>query len=654
MRFMSVMLTLLLANGCSTAAKKSESSGYQGHGVESVNAETLKQFAPPPLSSEFTSRIQSMLDVRAPGLGRVTPDGKRLFFNWGVTGISQIWRVDGPKNFPLQMTGGEDRTSLSTMTPDGKFVIISRDRKGEENPGLYLQSVDGGALIEVQHKKSVQTHAQWVTHDSKYLFYSANDVRPDSYTIYRYDINNRKAEKIFDEPGIWGISDASADGSKLLLEKATGSLRGEIYEYEMASKKLTPLIGQGETEDYSAQYGAGQGELLVRTNKFGDFYRLYSWKGGKFTAITPETKTEVDSAIVDVPKKRIYLSINEGGFTRLTVLDAKTFKPVSLPKFPKADHIYIGSITRDGRFVTIGVETARAPRSSYVLDWETGRLTEWVLPSSPEINTANFSEPKLEYYTARDGTKIPMFVRRPAKCPCPVVVHFHGGPEGQSTPGFSTFAQIFIDNGYIYVEPNVRGSTGYGKTWLHSDNGAKRLNVITDIEDAALFIKKNWAVNGQAPQVGVMGYSYGGYSTLIAMTMFGGTYDAGVALVGMSNLYTFMQNTAPYRRILRKNEYGDPETEKDLLLKLSAVSYLDRIRDPLMIVQGAGDPRVPAGEAVQMYEAMKKKGISSELIIFADEGHGSAKRDNRVLEIGHMIKFFNAHLKTGAPQTAKP
>ncbi|HEX4925574.1 MAG TPA: prolyl oligopeptidase family serine peptidase, partial [Bdellovibrionales bacterium] len=149
----------------------------------------------------------------------------------------------------------------------------------------------------------------------------------------------------------------------------------------------------------------------------------------------------------------------------------------------------------------------------------------------------------------------------------------------------------------------------------------------------------------KAPQVGVMGYSYGGYSTLVAMTMFAGAYDAGVSLVGMSNLYTFLQNTAPYRRILRAAEYGNPETEKEMLLKLSPITYLDRVKDPLMIIQGASDPRVPVGEAVQIYEAATKRGIPAQLMIFADEGHGSAKRDNRVLELGHTIKFFDAHLK---------
>jgi dipeptidyl aminopeptidase/acylaminoacyl peptidase len=206
-------------------------------------------------------------------------------------------------------------------------------------------------------------------------------------------------------------------------------------------------------------------------------------------------------------------------------------------------------------------------------------------------------------------------------------------------------AQAFVDEGFIFVEPNVRGSDGYGKKWIELDNGPKRENVITDIEDAAVWIKKNWkTAAGESPKVGVMGWSYGGYSTLLAMSRFAGAYEAGVALVGMSNLVSFLNNTAPYRRLLRISEYGDPEKDKEALLKLSAVTYVDKVKSPLMIIQGANDPRVPVGEALQIHKTLTKKGVKSELIIFADEGHGSSKKENQVLEIGHTILFFKKHL----------
>jgi dipeptidyl aminopeptidase/acylaminoacyl peptidase len=278
-----------------------------------------------------------------------------------------------------------------------------------------------------------------------------------------------------------------------------------------------------------------------------------------------------------------------------------------------------------------------------VLDWKTGKLTRWHTGSAPEVDLSGFVRAKLETYPARDGTAIPVFVREPKSCarPCPVVVDFHGGPEAQAKPGFWAFAQILVDAGFILVEPNVRGSDGYGKTWIHADDGPKRAQIITDIEDAARWARQRFG----GGKVGILGGSYGGYSSLIGMTMFAGAYDAGVAIVGISNLVTFLMNTAPYRRALRISEYGDPEKDRDALLKLSPITYIDKVQGPLLLIQGASDPRVPVGEALQIHDALQAHKLPVELVIFSDEGHGAQRRDNQVYQIGYSLRFFQKYLQ---------
>jgi dipeptidyl aminopeptidase/acylaminoacyl peptidase len=621
--------------------------GYQGLGVESIPPEVLARHAAPALKPEQSRRIQAMLDLRAPQAGRVTPDGKKLFFGWSITGTPQLFRLDGPMSFPTQMTGGEDPTQLAGITPDGKWLVIARDRNGEENPGLYLLSPDGGALVAIQHKAKVQTQLNWISDDGSYLYYRANDVAPDSYAIYKYDIAAKKAELVFGEAGIWSVADVEKD--KLLLVKEVGSNMAEFYEYTPATKKLEHVIGKGEREDYVAAYGAG-GEIIVLTPKIGEYRRLYHYKEGKLEPISPDIKFDVSSFDVDRAKKRILYSVNEGGYTRLRGMNAATKKDIKLPTFPQADHVFIGATSDDGRFTAFVVDSGTAPAQSYMYDWRTDKLTRWHKPSSPEIDTSTFARVSLESYPARDGTSIPLFVRRPAGCasaskPCPVVVSFHGGPEAQTLAGFSTRAQMFVDAGFIYAEPNVRGSDGYGKTWIHADDGDKRLAVITDIEDASKFVRDKWSVGGVKPKVGIYGGSYGGYSVLVGMSMFAGAYDVGVSVVGISSLVTFLENTAPYRRILRISEYGDPEKQRATLEQLSPITHVDKVAAPLMLLQGATDPRVPVGEALQFHEALKKKSIPTELIIFPDEGHGFQKRPNQVLAMGHTIRFFQEHLK---------
>lgn len=632
---------------------------YTGHGSESsVSPEVIAKFRAPPLPPEISRRVQAMLDVRSPSIGRVSPDGKALFFPWAITGVTQLWKVDGPLHFPLQLTGGEDATFMPSMTPDGAFLIVQRDRNGEENPGLYLQDPNGGPLIEIQHKPGVQTFFQAVTDDSRALYYRSNERKKDSYVIAKVDLKTRNKEVIFDQDGLWYVADHRPDG-RLLLIKETGSVAREVYEWDSSKRALTPLLGQNESEEYDVAYGPGDKEVIVRTNKLGEFRRIYSFIDGKLTPITADIKFDVARFSIDRTRARIVYEINEDGLTRLKAMDAKTHQPIALPNLPQADHIVLGATTPNARFTTIGIDDGRHPLQAYVLDWRTKKLEKWHMPSAPEIDTTQFVRASVEHYPARDGTQIPILVRRPKKCapePCPVIVSFHGGPEGQAVPGFATIPQLFVEAGFVFAEPNVRGSDGYGKAWFHADDGPKRLQIITDIEDAAKWARTTFASNGKEPKVGIYGGSYGGYSVLIGMSMFAGAYDVGVDIVGISNLISFLKNTAPYRRLLRITEYGDPEKDKEALEKLSPMTYLDRMRAPLLIVQGAMDPRVPVGESIQIHEAVAKKGIPTDLIIFPDEGHGAQKRVNRVLQFGHALAFFQKHLlgKSTPSQPADP
>ncbi|MBX3157476.1 MAG: S9 family peptidase [Deltaproteobacteria bacterium] len=619
--------------------------GYTGLGADSVPASEIAKFAAPPLDEHVSRKIQAMLDVRGPGNGVITSKGDRMVFGSRVTGTAQVWRQDGAMKFPVQLTAGEDRTSVVGITPDDKWLVLSRDVGGQENPGLYLMSIEGGPLKQVQHLPKVQTALEYVSDDGKALYLRSNDVDAASYAIYRYDLASGKRELVFGEKGLWSIADHVGD-TKWLLAKAIGSMQVEIYEYDLAAKKLTPILGQGEKESYDVAYGAKPGQILVLTNKPSDFFRLYALEGGKLSPITPEMKFDIDSFAIDDPRGRIYYRINEHGYAKTKVLDAKTLKELPLPTLPAAENTVLVGVSHNGRFIQLATDGSTLAPQSVVYDWQTNKPTTWRVPMTPEVDVSTFAKASLEYYPARDGTKIPMFVRRPKACngPCPVVVEFHGGPEGQSQAGFSAGAQLYVDAGFTFVQPNVRGSTGYGKAWLHADDGPKRLDVVSDIEDCAKFIRANWGKDGKAPKIGVSGGSYGGYASLMGMTYFAGAYDAGVENVGISNLITFLQNTAPYRRILRISEYGDPEKDREALIKLSPITHISKIKAPLLVIQGVNDPRVPVGEAMQIYKELERRKIPGGMILFPDEGHGASKRGNIVATIGHSIAFFQKHL----------
>jgi dipeptidyl aminopeptidase/acylaminoacyl peptidase len=628
---------------------------YQGHGATTVDAATLEKFRAPPVAAQLSRRVQSLLDVRAPGAGIPTDDGKGLIFNWSVTGIPQVWMLDGAKRFPKQLTGGEDTTSVAAVLADDKTLVLVRDQKGEENPGIYLQARDGGALRVVQHLPQVQTQLQYVSHDGRYLYFRTNKDKPDAYSLVRYDVSTQQSTAIWTEPGLWNIADRRGDDKAgalgvLLVGKEVGSNMTEYFELDESAGKMTPLFGQDEREDYDAAYGA-KDTVLVLTPKLTEFRALYRFdrSSKQLQPMIAIDNADIEGFSVDHARTRMLVAVNDKGYTRARAYDAKTAKPLTLPPMPTAEHVRWGATSHNGRYTAVSIDTGVAPAESFVLDWQQKKLTAWHQPSVPEIDLKNVVATTLESYPARDGANIPMFVRRPQRCaqatnPCPVIVDFHGGPEAQARPGFNLRAQLFVDSGFIFVQPNVRGSDGYGKTWLHADDGKKRQQVVTDIEDAAIYIKKAWQKNGTAPKVGITGGSYGGYSTLMGMTAFAGAYDCGVEVVGISNLVTFLENTAPYRRALRISEYGDPVADRDALLQLSPITHVKKARAPLLLIQGATDPRVPVGEAVQMYEALQQNKVKSQLIVFADEGHGVQRRENQVLALGHTLGFFLTHL----------
>jgi protease II len=639
--------TAALADTAKQAPSKSESKSgsYAGLGADSLSPQDVARYAPAPLDPRVSRRIQAMLDVRGSAAGRTTSRGDRQIFATRLTGVDQVWRQDGPMKFPIQLTGGEDRTQVVAIAPDDSFVVVSRDVGGDENAGVYLLSIDGGPLRMVQHAPKIQTQLEYISDDSKSLYFRANDKDPASYAIYRYDIASGKRETVFEEPGLWRLIDHRGDAS-WLLSKDLGSTQHEIYEYDRKAKKLSPVIGQGEVEEYEVAYGARPGQILVATNKLGDFRRLYALEAGKLTPITPEIKHDIEVFTIDQARARIYCRINEDGYFKLAVFDARTLKPIALPRLPASENVSLANVSHNGRFAELQLEGSTLAPQTVNYDWQTGKLTTWRVAYTPEIDPRSFAKASLEYYPARDGAQIPMLVRRPAHCdgPCPVIVDFHGGPEGQARPVFSTTAQLFVDAGFTIVYPNVRGSSGYGKAWFHADDGARRLNVISDVEDAAKFIRASWGKDGKAPRIGVTGGSYGGYSVLMAMTYFAGAYDAAVEQVGISNLISFLANTSPYRRALRISEYGDPVKDREALVQLSPITHIARIKAPLLVIGGLNDPRVPIGESYQIYKQLEQRKIPSGLIIFPDEGHGASKRGNIVLTIGHSIAFFEKHL----------
>ncbi|MEM4549931.1 MAG: S9 family peptidase, partial [Sulfolobales archaeon] len=251
--------------------------------------------------------------------------------------------------------------------------------------------------------------------------------------------------------------------------------------------------------------------------------------------------------------------------------------------------------------------------------------------------------PQAIHYESWDGMRIPALLYRPkvGRPPYPAVVVLHGGPEGQARPSFDPLIQVLVRLGYLVLAPNFRGSAGYGKTFIHLDDREKRLDSLKDIGALVDWAEREGLV--VKGRIAVTGASYGGYATLMSMVLFPDYWSCGVERVGIVNLVTFIKNTGPWRRKYRAYEYGDPETMADVMLQLSPISHIEKMKAPLMVVHGENDPRVPISEAEQLVEAMKKLGREVEFIRIGDEGHGVARVRNRVTVFTRIVRFIVKH-----------
>jgi dipeptidyl aminopeptidase/acylaminoacyl peptidase len=286
-------------------------------------------------------------------------------------------------------------------------------------------------------------------------------------------------------------------------------------------------------------------------------------------------------------------------------------------------------------------------RSSDVFVWnlEENAVSAATRSSHAGLPVESFVEPRLIRYSSFDGLEIPAWLYEPKgqSGPIPVVVIVHGGPESQTRPSFNFLAQYLAHHGYAVLAPNVRGSTGYGKTYSHLDDVEKRMDAVADLAHAATWLKAQPRLDGE--RLTVYGGSYGGFMVLAALSHYPELFTAGIDIVGISNFVTFLKNTSGYRRAHREAEYGSLARDRDFLESISPLNRADRIRGPLMVVHGANDPRVPLSEAEQLVEALESRGVPTQFLVFDDEGHGIVKLENKLIAYGAIVAFLEKHLR---------
>lgn len=606
----------------------------------------------PEIPVALVERMQRYRNTRSATLLDWLDSGILIHTRFADT--TQLHRVRSPLGTREQLTFFREpvRTARVPQRPDASGFVYLRDVGGSESYQLFWFDWLTGDSRLISDGKSRYTNVAWANAGDRFA-YTTTERDGRSWDIHVQDLDGNVTIALETHAGAWGVTDWSPRDDKILVDNYVSINESYLYELDLDSGVLTNLLDEGLIVSIGAAIYDGDGKGVYFTSDLGaEFMRLHylHLERGSIDVLTADVPWNVENIAVSRNGRYLAFAINEGGFSRLRVWKLPEHSPLALPELPLGT-IFGLRFSPDSQQLGFTVNGPGAPGDVYSLDLAARSVQRWTHSEVGGLNPEEFATPQLIEYSTFDQVDgaprmIPAFVYRPSgPGPFPVVVSIHGGPESQYRPRFSPTLQYYVNEmNLALVMPNVRGSAGYGKTYLKLDNGYLRENSVKDIGALLDWIATDPGLD--AGRVAVNGGSYGGYMVLASMVHYSDRLVAGVERVGISNFVSFLSNTQEYRQNLRRVEYGD---ERDLEMRtflegISPLNQTERITRPLMISQGNNDPRVPASESEQIVAALAAADIPVWYILAMDEGHGFNKKVNRDYNAAATVLFLERYL----------
>ncbi len=606
----------------------------------------------PGIPPELAARVARYQNFRAASLVDWHPTRRELLIATRFSDSAQLHRVAMPFGARAQLTfAAEPVAGGSYCRPAaGDCLIFSKSEGGNEQAQLYRLDFGGGEIVRLTDGKSKNEGILWNRKGDRFAFRSTARNGKDE-DLWLMEPRAGASRKVFDATGSFSASDWSFDDARLAATEYISANESYLHVLDLATGAIRRLTAKDGTKvSYGDARFTRDGKSLITTSDRGsEFQHLARVEiaTGRETPFGPAWPWDVEDFALSEDGRRLAVLVNEAGRTALHLLDPDTGKEFTPPKLPAGQ---ISSLRWRPGAAELGFNLlgSHAPNDVYSLEVTTGKLTRWTASETGGLATDGFREPELVSFKSFDGRAIGAFVIPAAgkfAGPRPVLIDIHGGPEGQARPYFpGRWAFFSQELGVAIVEPNVRGSSGYGKSFLALDNGMKREDSVADIGALLDWIATRPDLD--KTRVIVMGGSYGGYMTLASLTHFSTRLRGGIASVGISHFGTFLKNTSDYRRDLRRAEYGD---ERDPAMaaffdKISPLNNAEKISVPLFVIQGKNDPRVPWTEAEQMVRKVRAGGQPVWYLLADDEGHGFAKKKNVDYQFLAQVLFVQEFL----------
>ncbi len=547
------------------------------------------------------------------------------------------------------VTALEDPVGAVEWSPDGEWLAIAVAPGGGMNQQVYLVRPDGTDLRRLTDGgRETNSLGGWST-DGKSVMFSSNRANPESMDAYLFDFASEKSSLVAKNPGVGYLLDTSSDGNFAVLYRQKTRGDNDLYLVELTKGGETLLTPHEPPAQFGSAAFSPDGRWIYLSSNDGRdrtaFARMKLSGGiGPIEILAAREDAELQEVELSEDGGTAALLWNASGRSELSFLDLESKDEIPGPRLP-AEIVSGLTFSTDGSRLAFTATGAASPPNVWVLERGQG-LVQVTDSPHPGIVLASLVEPELVRYPAHDGVEITGWLYRPrgAGAPVPMVLSFHGGPEGQERPSFNNTYQALLARGIGVLAPNVRGSSGFGKKFVNLDNGALRVDGVKDIEATVSYVVGSGIADRK--RLGVMGGSYGGYMVMAALTEYPDTFAAGANLFGVVNFETFFAHTEPWMASISKVEYGDPETEAEMLRRLSPIHKIDRVRTPTLVLHGANDTNVPVVEADQVVENLKKRGVAVEYVLFPDEGHGFRKTPNRIRSTVAIVRWFEKYLKS--------
>ena len=593
--------------------------------------------------------VEQFLDTESIRGSAFSPDESKLLFGSDRSGVYNAYAV--------AVTGGE-AVALTESTTDNIFpvsffpgderMLYMADKGGNEIYHLYLRELDGAIRELTPGEENRAVFARWA-HNDRSFFYQSNQRDPRFMDLYEVDVGTLQAELFFKNEG-FNIGPLSRDKRYLALSKPITTSASQLFLYDAKQQQLRGLTPDNENTFYApVDFSPDSKGLYLITDEGSEFRRLelLDLETGDSEKIY-ESDWDVSYGFLSHQGTYLLTATNVDARNQLRILNLETNEPLELPDLPDGD-ITFASFSKSEKKLRFSHNGSRSPSNLFVYDLETEKITKLTDALSAAIDPLDLVEGEVIRYPSYDGLEIPAILLKPHLKPgekLPAIVEVHGGPGGQSRLGYAGVYQYLVNQGYVILRVNNRGSSGYGKTFYKMDD---RKHGDVDLKDCVWAKKYLQSLDYVDPnRIGILGGSYGGYMVLAALAFEPDEFAVGVDLFGISNWLRTLQSTPAWWATFRKalfDELGDPETDQEYLRSISPLFHAEQISKPLIVLQGANDPRVLKVESDEIVEAVKKNGIPVEYVVFDDEGHGFTKKANRIRGYRAIREFLDKHLK---------